>query len=138
MTDYANVSYGDTIPTGEAVKRATNIDVDAKLIHALTTVKRDKNSPAIYVSWSFDYSKLSEQQLVELAARSLKIDAQRAYRADPKPGDEWNERTFVLPDDLATRTRQPRAPKPADLAAYLKTLSAEEREAFLADALGEE
>jgi len=127
------IAFGDVVPVGETIDRSTTIDIEAGTITTRLTVKANADDSATYVCWTFDVNALEQTELLELAARSLKIDAQRMYRgADDRSIKTWAERTFVLPADMAsTRVRTRKAPTAADLKSYLATLTVDERLEFI-------
>ena len=110
------------------MQKSTKIDVLEREISVVRTTKKAERDPEGAVcSWTFDLSDYTDAEIWELAARSLVIDAQRLYRA----GDLDNEAT--LTKETFDRPRGPRKPSKKNALEFLKGLSEEEREAFLAD-----
>jgi hypothetical protein len=96
------------------------------------SVKANKTAEAVKVKWTFDIDSFNGDELLELAMRSLVIDAQRQYRSAAALVDfdanAWGERTFTKADFVAKRrTGTKRALTRDELIALLRAMPESER-----------
>lgn len=118
---------------GETVSRITRVDTEANTILAIRTVKPSATSDVkTRVEWTFNLDGVTHEELLELAARSLVIDAQRTWRnmsaadRDANAVRDWDVRAML--DAARTRTSADPVKKAAKL---VEGMSDDERRAFL-------
>ena len=63
----------------DAIKRATEINVSKKLVKVTRSTKHPARG-RVECKWELDFSKVTPEQLYELATRSAVIDYQRTFR----------------------------------------------------------
>lgn len=85
-------------------KPTLNTVIDGKKVVTTHTVKPDNESRARFnLKWTFDFAKCSQEQILELAEKSIRIRMQAAWRkaTDKMDGDKWNDVTFDVADVLS-------------------------------------
>ncbi len=119
--------FGDMLLKGDKANRSTVVDVDARIITVMATLKESKTSPSsLYFRWEFDLSDAPDDLIWLTAARGFVIDKQSDARNDDAGIEEYADRVFTYPDDF-TRSRKAAKPSEKSARAYMTTLSAAER-----------
>jgi hypothetical protein len=131
MSEQTKKTIGEWANKGDAVERSTDVNVGSKVVRAVRTVKRNAtDNQALVCEFTFDFSKLSGSELLEMAARQAVIDVQAMIRADKGSITSWARRSFVYPLERE-RTSKTAFEKVSAAVAGGK-LSDAEREALLA------
>lgn len=118
----------------EEFARSVTVDADAKTVRRVHVTKHGDGSNAAHygLTWTFDFSGVSQEQLMELASRSVLISYRPTFQKVPaNEVDQWADLRISVADFL-TRGRAPVDPK-ARIRSDLSKLSAEERAAILAE-----
>ena len=95
-----------TLAKGENASLARSINADTQTVTTTHTVKENKDTDVrTELTWSFDFSKCTPEQILELAERSIRIRKQADWRADKDKGDasKWDKVTFDVAAELAER-----------------------------------
>lgn len=123
----------DDVKRGETVVRRTKIDTEAGQAEVIRTVKPNAQTDTkTRVHWTFDFADVTEEEVMELAVRTLVIDAQRAWRnmsaADRSKNAERTIRVREMLDAAKTRGTGDPVKRAASLASKMTD---EEREELL-------
>lgn len=90
-----------TVLQGE--KRSVGMKVDGNKV-AVKHVTLNKPTDSHYeLNWTFDFEKVSREDLIRLATRGLVIDQRPKFKAekDAKKLEAWDNKTFSVADLLA-------------------------------------
>lgn len=121
----------ETIAKDVTAKRETR--VDGRTVHVTRTVRPNEDDPVrCVIRWAFDFSDVSDDELMTLATSQCVINAQRVWRASPtKMDDVWADRKWSVRQMIdAAGTREPVDPVTAANRA-LEKMSSAERAAFI-------
>lgn len=136
MSEQIVKTVGQWANKGDTVNRSTDVDVERKTVRAVRTVKRNAtDNQALVCEFTFNFEKLTMEELLEMAARQATIDVQAMIRADKGSIESWARREFVYPLERE-RTSKTAFEKVTAAVAGGK-LSDEERAALLAMLKGE-
>lgn len=118
---------------GETYNRSRTVDVDTLNVNVKHVTAH--KSGDYYLTWNFDFTDVTQEQLLDLATRSLVIDARPQFKNCPENEiDSWDDKTFKVADMLVKQRRgKSDAQKAADLFAKL---SPEEQAAIMAQYQG--
>lgn len=109
---------------------SVNTTVKGKIATVSHTVKENKDSPERYgLVWNFDFSKCTEEQIIGLAATTVRIMKQGDWRRDAKRMDaeKWHDVTFDVAAEITGRRKSTSsAEKVAKQAAKLSYAEKEE------------
>lgn len=89
-----------------------SIKADGEKVVCIHTVKPDRESPTRYeLTWTFDFSNVSQEELLQLAGRTVLITQQAAWRALPTDkerldADKVDNVTYSVRDMLDAGRRQ--------------------------------
>lgn len=122
-----------TLTRDESAERSTT--TEGKIVHVTRTVKPKSDSEVRYVvEWNIDFDGVTNQELLQLAARGVVIDIQRLFRAaSDKERESFGKRNFSVRELLDT-TRERKTADPATRAKNaVAKLSDEEKAALIAD-----
>ncbi len=123
------------LTSDEKTKLQRAINVEAQTATCVHTVKAQKDDPyRLELTWVLNFTNCTPEQLLELAARSALIDAQRVWRADTTVNREneelWDNRTLDVALAMNTTTR--RAADPVARAERdVAKMTNEQRNAFI-------
>ena len=110
------------------MQKSTDIDVVQRSIAVVrSSKKRERDADSTVCEWLFDLSDFSDNEIWELATRSLVIDAQRLWRAD-----KISENQTLGRDELKP-ARATRGPSKKNAMDFLAAMSPEERAQWLED-----
>ena len=124
------ITTNDAKVAGETLKRVRDWDVKTRVMSTISATKQNKNGRAWVCEWNFDFAGVSEEQLVELATRSLIIEQQRVFRASSAPDKDRIATIDVL--EMLEKERGP-VDKVQRARGALRKLSKEEILALLAE-----
>jgi len=111
------------------IKKETIVDAMQQTVSVIRSTKKKESDPVgTKCAWVVDFSTYNQAEILELAARSLVIDAQRLWR------EGHIEAEGTLGKDDFTRDRKARGPSKKAATDFLKAMSAEERQAWLKEA----
>jgi hypothetical protein len=82
------------------------IDVEAKLARASFTVKPSKDSQSRYVlNWDLDFSGCTDEELILLASRQIKVDIASKWRGDPdrQEASKWDQIVIDVAEQLRAK-----------------------------------
>ena len=111
---------------------SVSTEVEKRIVAFNHTVKPDEESPVRYqLHWRLDFSDLPMEDLLKLAARTVRIRLQQDWRKAKDKMDEskWDNRTFNVKAVLAS-TRQAASPLEKS-EALVQKMSAEEKAALM-------
>lgn len=95
------------VQPGEQVSRSRNIDVAAETVRLYNVSKNDKTGKNYKVNWTFDFSGVTDEQMLELASRSAVIAYRKHFRNVPEDRiPEYAERTIDVLEDVLTQERR--------------------------------
>ena len=95
-----------TLAKGENASLSRSIDASKLTVTTTHTVKEDRDTDVrTELTWTFDFSKCSQEQILELAERSIRIRKQADWRKDKDKNDaaKWDRVTFDVAAELAER-----------------------------------
>ncbi len=123
---------------GETANKS--IVINGKVATATNTAKGDKEDAVRYeMVWSFDFSKATQEQIMQLATRSLVIMQQAAWRADDTKNrtkdEKWHNVTFDVANIMANRRK---AASPVEKAGTAINKLSDKEKAALIKKLNEE
>lgn len=124
---YNIVRKGDDV-----VERITTVNVSKSTVTKVHVTQHGKGDKATYhkMKWTFDFSDLTNEQLLEVASRDAVIKARPAFRDIPdKKIPEWDDKVFNV-GEMLTRERQ-KLPPLEKAKQAVSNLSEDEREALL-------
>lgn len=115
---------------GETYNRTRTVNPDTNVVVNKQVTKHDKEGN-LYLTWSFDFTDITREQLMDIATRALVIDARPAFKkCDIADIDSWDNKMFIVKDMITkTRSKKSDADKIKDL---LKGKTPEEIAAILA------
>lgn len=115
--------------TDNVTKKTTIIDAVQQTVEVVRTTKKRESDPVGTVcAWTIDFSSYNQAEILELATRSLVIDAQRLWR------EGHIEAKATLAKDDFIRDRKARGPSKKAATDFLQSMTPEERQAWLKEA----
>ncbi len=84
---------------GEKADLSMSTDVETKVVTVVHTVRPDEEHQSRYeLTWSFNFADVTEQEMLELAVRPLRINKQRDWRAadDRMNAKIWDNQAFMV------------------------------------------
>lgn len=124
------------VKQGETISRVTEIDPsDKNVVKNFNVTKHQIGDFAI--TWFFDFTDVSREQLMLLATRSLVIDARPTFKKCPSDEiDNWDGKTFKVQSMLnKSRAKKSTADKVKNL---LKDMTPEQIAAILSEVQDDE
>ena len=95
-----------TLAKGENASLSRSISVEQMAVTTTHTVKEDRDTDVrTELTWTFDFSKCSQEQILELAERSIRIRKQADWRKakDKSDATKWDKVTFDVAAELSER-----------------------------------
>ena len=122
-----------TVKAGESVARTKHISTEKQTVQ-LGNVSKNKTTGQNYkVNWIFDFSKCTEEEILDLAGRSAVIAYRKHFKEAKEDEIEGFETCIVdVKKDVIASERVKKSPM-AQAKNLLQGLSDEERQALLAD-----
>lgn len=125
------------VKKGEEVKRWTTVDTEKSVVtkHHVTQHGEGDSKTFHQLTWKFDFSNVTQEQLLELASRDLVIKKRTGFRGIPvKEIPQWDGITF----DVAEFMKKERSKlSPMERAKKaVGNLSEEDRQALLKELQG--
>jgi hypothetical protein len=120
------------VPLGSDEQASLSVSVSDRMVHTTHTVKPNKESQKRYnLNWSFDFYGLSQDEILKLAEKSVRIMKQAEWRKDSDQlnAGKWDHAVFKVSDILAGGRKTTDPVKKAESA--IGKLSPEELEEFL-------
>lgn len=95
------------IPSGEQATLSTTIKGGVATVVFTVKPNGDKDAPRFNLTQAFDFSNVTENELIALAVRPLRIDVQSQWRAskDKMDADVWQNRKWSV-REMLDQTRQ--------------------------------
>jgi len=91
----------------EQVPRTRTIDTEAKKVTLYNVSKNDKTGKNYKVNWTFDFSGVSDEQLLELASRSAVIAYRKHFRGVAEDSiPEYANQNIDVVSDILTHERK--------------------------------
>ena len=84
---------------GEKADLSMVTDVEGKTVKVVHTVKPDEEHQSRYeLTWTFNFENVTDQEMLELATRPLRINKQRDWRAatDRMTAKIWDNQIFMV------------------------------------------
>jgi hypothetical protein len=132
MNEQDNGTIASDEVAGEQFTRAVVVDVKASTVRRAGTIKRNADASPEQIDWTYDFSTVSEEQLLELASRTVHISRQGQWRkAEPADRAAMKHESVV---DVAAMLAAERAgfkPTAKSVSKQIGKLSAEEKAALL-------
>lgn len=95
------------VQPGEQVSRNRSIDTDNHTVRLYNVSKNDKTGKNYKVNWTFDFSSVSQEQLLELASRSAVIAYRKHFRNVPEDKiTDYADLTVDVLEDVLTQERK--------------------------------
>lgn len=102
-----------TVGAREPISKGISIDLENSKTTSIVTCKNAADAATKTVhEWCYDFSKVSQGEILKLATASLNITMQRKFREAVKAGEDWDNEdswgkiTFDVADILAETKRQ--------------------------------
>ena len=106
--------------------------IDGRQVEVVRTTKHKADGQAFEMGWTLDFENVTDEQLLELATRSVVIGIQRKFRDAKGKPDDWNGKTFDVAE-LLNESRKREKLDPMEAARRLLAgMSEADREAVLA------
>jgi len=90
--------FNDTIvKVGETVARTTTVDAKAKTVTKIHVTQHGEGASKTHhrLTWVFDFSGCTSEQLLEVASRTVVIGARPTFKKCPRVNvPTWNNKTF--------------------------------------------
>lgn len=121
-----------TLTKDENASLSRQINSEAKTVKVTHTVKESRDTDVrTELTWTFDFSKCSHAQILDLAERTIRIRMQAEWRKDKNKRDEtkWDKVTFDVSAILAEQRKVKSDTEKAD--ALLSRLTPEQIAALL-------
>lgn len=129
-------NVGEWANKGDLVNKSTTVYPENKRVACVRSVKRNStDDQSLVVEWKFDFSALSMDDLLAMAARQAVIDVQAMYRDRKDKAEAWATKEFKYPLEREKKDTKTTFEKVKELAT--NKLSDEERAALLAMLTGE-
>ena len=122
-----------TVKAGESVARTKHIDTEQKTVQLGNVSKNDTTGQNYKVDWTFDFANCTDEEILDLAARSAVIAYRKHFRIVTEDKiDLFASRIVDVHDEVIASERVKKSPT-AQVKSLLEGLSDEQRAKLLED-----
>lgn len=122
------------VKAGETVNRITTVNVETQTVRMFNVSKNETTGQNYKVNWKFDFSNCTEQEILELAARSTVIAYRKNFRGVKEEEIEsFADKTIDVKEAISTKRTTGKSPV-AKVKDLMKGMSPEDIAQLLKDA----